>query len=89
MIDMERLVEPMTGDGCGGELFCEKYREPLKAACAEDGEIWQIYATNFGPEGFDESVDRFAEPQVFRGTGKIELRKFFFQPCAGPDRQLR
>ena len=50
---------PMTGDGCRAELFAEQYREPLKAACAEDGEIWQIYANNFGPDGFDDSIDRY------------------------------
>src|SRR5947199_8035178 len=59
MIDLERLAEPMTGDGCSAELFSEQYREPLKAVCAEDGEIWQIYANNFGPEGFDDSIARY------------------------------
>jgi len=49
----------MTGDGCRAEPFSESYREPLKAACAEDGEIWQIYANNFGREGFDDSIDRY------------------------------
>ena len=59
MIDLDRLPEPMTGDDCRGELFAEKHREPLKAACAEDSEIWQIYANNFGPEGFDDSIARY------------------------------
>jgi RimJ/RimL family protein N-acetyltransferase len=59
MIDLERLAQPMTGDGCRGELFCEKYREPLKAACAEDADIWHIYATNFGPDGFDAAIDLY------------------------------
>lgn len=49
----------MAGDGCRAEPFTERYREPLRAACAEDGEIWQIYANNFGPDGFDESMDRY------------------------------
>jgi RimJ/RimL family protein N-acetyltransferase len=49
----------MTGDGCRAELFSEKNREALKAACAEDGEIWAIYANNFGPDGFDDSIDRY------------------------------
>ncbi len=50
---------PMTGVGCRAELFEERHREPLKAACAEDSEIWQIYANNFGPDGFDESIDYY------------------------------
>ena len=55
----DELRRPMTGDGCRAEPFSEAYREPLKAACAEDGEIWQIYANNFGPDGFDDSIDRY------------------------------
>jgi RimJ/RimL family protein N-acetyltransferase len=50
------LDTPMRGEGCRAELFCDHYREGLKAACSEDGEIWQIYATNFGPGGFDDSI---------------------------------
>jgi hypothetical protein len=59
MIDLDRLAEPMSGDGCRAEIFSEAYREPLKAACAEDGEIWQLYANNFGPDGFDDSITRY------------------------------
>ena len=55
MIDC--LSQSMHGDGCRAELFREEFREPLKAACAEDDEIWQIYANNFEPDGFDESID--------------------------------
>jgi RimJ/RimL family protein N-acetyltransferase len=49
----------MTCDGCRAEIFSEAYREPLKAACAEDGKIWQIYANNFGPDGFDDSINHY------------------------------
>jgi RimJ/RimL family protein N-acetyltransferase len=56
MIDWERLAEPMTGDGCRAELVTDDHLEALKAACAEDRDIWAIYANNFGPEGFDESI---------------------------------
>ena len=57
MIDLDRLAAPMTGDGCRAEPFGEQYREPLKAACAEDREIWPLYSLNFGPEGFDRSIE--------------------------------
>ena len=59
MIDLERLADPTTGDGCRAELFREEFREPLKAACGEDPEIWKIYANNFGIDGFDDSIDRY------------------------------
>ena len=58
-LDIEALAAPMSGEGCRAELFAEQYREALKAACAEDGEIWQIYATNFGPDGFDDAIDLY------------------------------
>ena len=59
MIDLKRLSEPMTGDGCRAEPFSDKYRHLLKSACAEDQEIWDIYASNFGPDGFDASIERY------------------------------
>ena len=49
----------MKGEGCRAELFSESLRGPLRAACAEDAEIWAIYANNFGSSGFDESIDRY------------------------------
>jgi len=57
MIDC--LSQAMSGDSCRAELFREEYREPLKAACAEDRDIWAIYANNFGPDGFDDSIDLY------------------------------
>jgi RimJ/RimL family protein N-acetyltransferase len=58
-VALKDLSAPMTGAGCRAELFEERHRDPLKAACAEDGDIWQIYANNFGPDGFDASIDRY------------------------------
>jgi RimJ/RimL family protein N-acetyltransferase len=59
MIDLAGLSKPMTGDGCRAELFSEQFRQPLKMACAEDPEIWEIYANNFGSDGFDKSIDNY------------------------------
>ena len=58
-LDIDALAEPISGEGCRAELFSEQHREALKAVCAEDQEIWQIYATNFGPEGFDAAIDLY------------------------------
>ena len=58
-VKLESLSAPMRGDGCRAEPFSEDYREQLKAACAVDDEVWEIYANNFGPDGFDESIDRY------------------------------
>jgi RimJ/RimL family protein N-acetyltransferase len=49
----------MTSDGCRAELFEERYRDALRSACTEDLDIWAIYATNFGPEGFNAAIDGY------------------------------
>lgn len=56
MID---LGGPMSGDDCRAEPFAEHHRNALREACAEDGEIWQLYANDFGPDGFDTSIDLY------------------------------
>jgi RimJ/RimL family protein N-acetyltransferase len=76
MIDLDRLAKPMSGDACRAELFSEDHRADLKAACAEDREIWEIYANNFGPDGFDDSVDLYtSSPRnrtfVLFGNGEL------------------
>ena len=58
---MSELDAPMTGEGCRAEPFDEQWREPLKAACAEDPEIWPIYSISFDPEHFDQSIDLFSK----------------------------
>lgn len=57
MIDC--LGRAMAGDGVRAEPFDEIYRGPLRSACAEDRDIWQIYANDFGPAGFDSSIDLY------------------------------
>ena len=51
------LGAPLAGDGIRGEPFEERHRDGLRAACAEDLEIWPIYSVNFGPEDFDRNID--------------------------------
>lgn len=57
---MTPLDAPMTGNGCRAERFSEQHRQALKAACAEDPDIWAIYSINFGPEAFDSTIDALA-----------------------------
>ena len=53
---IDGLDAPMAGDGCRAELFEERHHAALKAACAEDSDVWPIYANNFGPDGFDKTI---------------------------------
>ena len=57
---MSELAAPMIGDGVRAEPIAEAHRAALKAACAEDADIWAIYALDFGPDGFDRNFDRMA-----------------------------
>jgi RimJ/RimL family protein N-acetyltransferase len=47
MVDGDLRIEPLRDD----------HRSALKAACAEDLTIWDIYSTSFRPEHFDSSFD--------------------------------
>jgi RimJ/RimL family protein N-acetyltransferase len=59
MIDRDELGGPMAGDGCRAVPYSKQYHDALRAACAEDPDIWQIYANDFGPDGFDASIERY------------------------------
>ncbi|MCL6698218.1 GNAT family N-acetyltransferase [Sphingomonas sp. NSE70-1] len=63
---IDGLDAPMTGDGCRAELFGDQWREPLKAACAEDPDIWPIYSISFDPDHFDQSIDAFSNAKLNR-----------------------
>jgi RimJ/RimL family protein N-acetyltransferase len=51
------LAAPMAEGDLLLEPMAEAHRAGLKAACAQDAEIWTIYATSFGPDRFDASFD--------------------------------
>ncbi|MGQ0590056.1 MAG: GNAT family N-acetyltransferase [Sphingosinicella sp.] len=55
-LDIGTLGRPLVGAGVSGEPFEERHRDALRAACAEDSDIWRIYATNYGPEDFDRNI---------------------------------
>jgi RimJ/RimL family protein N-acetyltransferase len=52
-----RLGEAMADAALRLEPLVEAHREALKAACAEDGGIWSIYAISYDPDHFDASFD--------------------------------
>ena len=63
---IDGLDAPMTGDGCRAELFGERHRDALGAACAEEKDIWAIYSTPFDPEHFDASIDLLSSAPLNR-----------------------
>jgi RimJ/RimL family protein N-acetyltransferase len=59
------LAAPMAGDGVTALRFDKSHRAALKAACAEDLDIWQIYSVNCGPEAFYATIEGLlARPDV-------------------------
>ncbi|WP_300975153.1 GNAT family protein [Sphingomonas sp. LHG3406-1] len=62
---MADLAAPMEGEKCSALPFAEEHRAALRAACAEDPELWPIYALSFDPEHFDASLDHWlARPDM-------------------------
>jgi RimJ/RimL family protein N-acetyltransferase len=53
----EQLYIPLIDGDLTLELLGEAHRDALRAACAADLDIWQIYSTNFGPPDFDRNFD--------------------------------
>ena len=79
---MSELDAPMQGDHCSAELFAERWREPLKAACAEDPDIWPIYSISFDPDHYDQSIDFFSNATrnrtfiLFEGDELVGMSSF-------------
>jgi RimJ/RimL family protein N-acetyltransferase len=55
---VDRLGAPMAAGKVRAAPLAEAHRAGLKAACAEDLEIWPIYAWSWDPEHFDATFDR-------------------------------
>ena len=51
------LADSMQDGEIRLEPLREDYRPALKAACAEDFEIWPVYAFSYDPDHFDDSFD--------------------------------
>jgi RimJ/RimL family protein N-acetyltransferase len=51
------LAAPMAAGEVRLEPLAEGHRAALKAACAEDEEIWPIYAISYDSDHFDASFD--------------------------------
>jgi RimJ/RimL family protein N-acetyltransferase len=81
MIDC--LSRDMLGEGCRAELYGDRHRDALMAACAEDPDIWAIYANNFAASAFDDSIATYrASPRnltfvLYAGDELAGMSTFF------------
>jgi len=57
MGDLALLGTPPMAGSLRLEPIAEQHRAALKAACAEDREIWPIYSVSFDPDHFDAQFD--------------------------------
>ena len=79
---MTALDARMTGERCHAEPYSDAWHDALKAACAEDLEIWPIYSISFDPEHFDKSIDIFAKSKrnrtfvLFEGDELVGMSSF-------------
>ncbi|HET9427493.1 MAG TPA: GNAT family protein [Allosphingosinicella sp.] len=62
----EILDTPMREGDVRLEPMAETHRAALKSACAEDADIWAIYATSYDPEHFDDSFDLIMSLKAWR-----------------------
>lgn len=51
------LGAPISGVGVRAEPWDETFRGAMKAACAEDPDIWEIYSVSCDAEHFDATID--------------------------------
>nr|WP_309141061.1 GNAT family protein [Novosphingobium sp. G106] len=56
MADIEALSAELTDGEVRMELFADRHVEPLRAACAEDPDIWQIMPRSLLGEHFDAEI---------------------------------
>jgi RimJ/RimL family protein N-acetyltransferase len=76
------LGDPMADGDVRLEPLTEAHRAALKAACAEDLAIWEIYSTSYGPDHFDASFTAMlARPDwtsfaLFRGGRLAGMSSF-------------
>ncbi|WP_336987113.1 GNAT family protein [Altererythrobacter aquiaggeris] len=74
------------------EPLADHHTEPLRAACAEDRDIWEIYPVNMLDDGFDLSMGRFHQLTSWVRFAVIDLAQDrlvgmtnYIDPVAWPD----
>lgn len=76
------LSEPMAQGDVRLEPLAERHRAALKAACAQDLEIWTIYSTSYAPDRFDANFDAMRRRPdwhgfaLFKGDALVGMSSF-------------
>jgi RimJ/RimL family protein N-acetyltransferase len=84
------LGDAMADGEVRAEPLAEGHRAALKAACAEDRDIWAIYATSFDPAHFDASFDLLLSRGAWRCFALFHRDTLSGMSCyIGVDRERR
>jgi len=78
---LEGLGDAMAAGGVRLDPLAEMHRVALKAACAEDSEIWPIYAISYDPDHFDASFDALLARPNGRGFAIFEGERLIGLSC--------
>jgi RimJ/RimL family protein N-acetyltransferase len=90
-VDLSALSAPMRDGDLTLEPMAEAHREALKAACAQDLDIWSIYATSYDPDHFDSAFDLIRSRPNWRGFSIFLDGELAGMSCylgIDPDRQV-
>jgi RimJ/RimL family protein N-acetyltransferase len=66
-LDLTALGVPMGKGDLSLEPMAEAHRSALKAACAQDLDIWSLYSTSYDPDHFDAAFDLILLRPNWRG----------------------
>ncbi|HMG46186.1 MAG TPA: GNAT family protein [Allosphingosinicella sp.] len=75
------LAAPMAAGAVRLEPLAKAHRAALKAACAEDLEIWTIYAISYDPDHFDASFDTLLARPNGQGFAIFSGRRLIGMSC--------
>lgn len=81
---LERLYVELADGALRLVKLSEAHREPLRAACAADPDVWTIYSSSFGPGHFDKSFDALVS-----GAGRMPYAIFDGDRLVGMTAWLR
>ncbi|HEX7783479.1 MAG TPA: GNAT family protein [Sphingobium sp.] len=65
IVDVAALAAPLESGEIRLELFADRHVEGLRAACARDQDIWDIYPVSWAGEDFDRAL---AQTERFHGS---------------------
>ena len=73
--DSARLEATLESGDVRIEPLAERHLDPLRAACAQDREIWQIYPVNMLGDGFDAAMEEFHQSDSWVRFAVIDRRE--------------